>query len=76
MRGSGTDSTLLSPAYSCEGGFGMRVLGRTGVHVSPLCLGTMMFGAWGNRDHDESIRIISLWKAKKSDVRKYVEGIR
>jgi aryl-alcohol dehydrogenase-like predicted oxidoreductase len=36
----------------------MRVLGRTGVHVSPLCLGTMMFGAWGNRDHDESIRII------------------
>ena len=36
----------------------MRVLGRTGMHVSPLCLGTMMFGTWGNRDHDESIRII------------------
>lgn len=36
----------------------MRVLGRTGVHVSPLCLGAMMFGSWGNRDHDESIRII------------------
>jgi aryl-alcohol dehydrogenase-like predicted oxidoreductase len=36
----------------------MRALGRTGVHVSPLCLGAMMFGAWGNRDHDESIRII------------------
>ena len=36
----------------------MRILGRTGVQVSPLCLGTMMFGAWGNRDHDESIRII------------------
>jgi aryl-alcohol dehydrogenase-like predicted oxidoreductase len=35
-----------------------RLLGRTGVQVSPLCLGTMMFGAWGNRDHDESIRII------------------
>jgi aryl-alcohol dehydrogenase-like predicted oxidoreductase len=35
-----------------------RVLGRTGVQVSPLCLGAMMFGAWGNRDHDESIRII------------------
>jgi aryl-alcohol dehydrogenase-like predicted oxidoreductase len=35
-----------------------RILGRTGVSVSKLCLGTMMFGAWGNRDHDESIRII------------------
>jgi aryl-alcohol dehydrogenase-like predicted oxidoreductase len=35
-----------------------RPLGRTGVQVSPLCLGAMMFGAWGNPDHDESIRII------------------
>ena len=35
-----------------------RQLGRTGVQVSPLCLGAMMFGAWGNPDHDESIRII------------------
>src|ERR687883_589780 len=35
-----------------------RPLGRTGVQVSPLCLGTMMFGAWGNSDHDDSIRII------------------
>ena len=35
-----------------------RQLGRTGVSVSPLCLGAMMFGAWGNPDHDESIRII------------------
>jgi aryl-alcohol dehydrogenase-like predicted oxidoreductase len=35
-----------------------RPLGRTGVHVSKLCLGTMMFGAWGNTDHDESVRII------------------
>jgi aryl-alcohol dehydrogenase-like predicted oxidoreductase len=35
-----------------------RLLGRTGVKVSPLCLGTMMFGAWGNRDHDESVRVI------------------
>jgi aryl-alcohol dehydrogenase-like predicted oxidoreductase len=26
--------------------------------VSPLCLGAMMFGDWGNTDHDESIRII------------------
>ena len=36
----------------------LRPLGRTGVQVSNLCLGTMMFGAWGTADHDESIRII------------------
>jgi len=35
-----------------------RTLGRTGVRVSPLCLGAMMFGAWGEPDHDESIKII------------------
>lgn len=35
-----------------------RLLGRTGVSVSKLCLGTMMFGEWGTKDHDESIRII------------------
>jgi aryl-alcohol dehydrogenase-like predicted oxidoreductase len=35
-----------------------HILGRTGVSVSKLCLGAMMFGAWGNPDHDESIRII------------------
>jgi aryl-alcohol dehydrogenase-like predicted oxidoreductase len=35
-----------------------RPLGGTGVMVSPLCLGAMMFGAWGNRDRDESVRII------------------
>jgi aryl-alcohol dehydrogenase-like predicted oxidoreductase len=35
-----------------------RQLGRTGVAVSKLCLGAMMFGAWGNPDHDDSIRII------------------
>jgi aryl-alcohol dehydrogenase-like predicted oxidoreductase len=35
-----------------------RTLGRTGVQVSPLCLGAMMFGAWGNPDHDDAVRII------------------
>ena len=35
-----------------------RMLGRTGVSVSKLCLGTMMFGDWGTKDHGESIRII------------------
>ena len=35
-----------------------RTLARTGVTVSPLCLGAMMFGSWGNTDEAESIRII------------------
>ncbi len=35
-----------------------RLLGRTGVSVSPLCLGTMMFGPWGNDDRADSIRVI------------------
>ncbi len=35
-----------------------RSLGRTGVRVSSLCLGAMMFGEWGNPDHDQSIEII------------------
>ena len=36
----------------------MRTLGGTGIKVSPYCLGAMMFGAWGNPDHDDSTRII------------------
>ena len=36
----------------------LRAFGRTGVEVSPLCLGAMMFGARGNPDHDDSIRIV------------------
>ena len=35
-----------------------RPLGRTGIQVTPYCLGAMMFGQWGNPDHDDSIRII------------------
>ncbi len=35
-----------------------RPLGTTGVKVSPLCLGAMMLGAWGNPDHDDGVRII------------------
>ncbi|MFZ0091952.1 MAG: aldo/keto reductase [Solirubrobacteraceae bacterium] len=35
-----------------------RTLGTTGTKVTPLCLGAMMFGDWGNQDHDDSIRII------------------
>ena len=36
----------------------MRTLGRTGMRVSPLCLGAMMFGTWGNAEHDECVRIV------------------
>lgn len=35
-----------------------RTLGATGIRVSPLCLGAMMFGAVGNPDHDEGVRIV------------------
>ncbi|MFI0482611.1 aldo/keto reductase [Actinomadura sp. 9N215] len=35
-----------------------RTLGRTGIKVSPYCLGAMMFGAAGNPDHDDSVRIV------------------
>lgn len=35
-----------------------RTLGRTGIDVSTYCLGTMMFGAVGNPDHEQSAQII------------------
>jgi aryl-alcohol dehydrogenase-like predicted oxidoreductase len=35
-----------------------RLFGRTGVKVSPLCLGAMMFGPLGNPDHADAVRII------------------
>jgi aryl-alcohol dehydrogenase-like predicted oxidoreductase len=35
-----------------------RPLGQTGISVSQLCLGAMMFGAFGNTDHDDCVRII------------------
>ncbi len=37
---------------------GYRALGRTGMRVSSLCLGNMMFGEWGNADHDACVRIV------------------
>jgi aryl-alcohol dehydrogenase-like predicted oxidoreductase len=36
----------------------MRTLGTTGIQVSELCLGAMMFGAWGNPDHEDSVRVV------------------
>ena len=35
-----------------------RTLGRTGIQVSPYALGAMMFGAMGNPDHDEAVRMV------------------
>jgi aryl-alcohol dehydrogenase-like predicted oxidoreductase len=35
-----------------------RTLGRTGIKVSVQCLGAMMFGMWGNPDHDDCVRMI------------------
>jgi aryl-alcohol dehydrogenase-like predicted oxidoreductase len=35
-----------------------RVLGGTGIRVSTHCLGTMMFGGWGNSDVDECVRVV------------------
>jgi aryl-alcohol dehydrogenase (NADP+) len=35
-----------------------RTPGRTGIQVSAYALGAMMFGASGNPDHDDSVRII------------------
>src|ERR1700734_1377125 len=46
------------PAKDTETGMQNRILGRTGVSVSPLCLGAMMFGPWGNKDEADSVRVI------------------
>jgi len=35
-----------------------RTLGRTGIKVSPYCLGAMMFGALGNPDHGDCAKIV------------------
>ena len=35
-----------------------RRLGRSGLEVSPIALGTMMFGAWGNTDEAECRRMV------------------
>src|SRR5664279_850432 len=49
---------LQSRRWNKEPPMEQRILGRTGVSVSKLCLGAMMFGEWGTKDHGESIRII------------------
>ena len=37
-----------------------RTLGGTGFRVSTHCLGTMMFGAWGNPDRDAAVRAVNM----------------
>ncbi|GLH99957.1 aldo/keto reductase [Phytohabitans aurantiacus] len=37
----------------------LRTLGRTGMRVSPFCLGAMMFGAWGGSDYDDAAPVIN-----------------
>jgi aryl-alcohol dehydrogenase-like predicted oxidoreductase len=37
-----------------------RRLGRSGIEVSPIALGTMMFGAWGNTDEAECRRMVDV----------------
>ncbi|GAA1152325.1 aldo/keto reductase [Kribbella jejuensis] len=36
-----------------------RILGATGMSVSEFALGAMMFGAMGNPDHEDAVRIIN-----------------
>jgi aryl-alcohol dehydrogenase-like predicted oxidoreductase len=50
----------LVPAFTDlrEAGMEYRTLGSTGVSVSTHCLGAMMFGAWGNTDVEDCVRII------------------
>jgi aryl-alcohol dehydrogenase-like predicted oxidoreductase len=50
--------TLGLISESEEAAMEYRTLGHTGVQVSALCLGAMMFGSWGNPDHDDSLAII------------------
>src|SRR4051812_47997300 len=61
-RVTGKQSELRNWLGRCRAGIppvmDYRGLGRTGMQVSPLCLGAMMFGEWGEPDHDTSIRII------------------
>ena len=37
----------------------MRVLGGTGIKVSPYCFGAMNFGNWANTDREDAVRIIN-----------------
>jgi hypothetical protein len=51
----------------------MKTLGRTGMKVSRLCLGNMMFGSIGNPDHDDCVKIIQLVRVKSSREKHWLE---
>src|ERR1044072_1479229 len=61
------DPPLCEPAGGQRHGVGWetrasvhyRILGGTGIEVSQLCLGSMMFGAWGNTDEAECHRMVA-----------------
>src|SRR6201996_5563464 len=53
-QGGGADNQLANKEKTMQ----YRTLGRTGIKVSPYCLGAMMFGGIANADHDECVRII------------------
>src|SRR6201996_7427539 len=53
-QGDGADNQLANKEKTMQ----YRSLGRTGIKVSPYCLGAMMFGGIANSDHDDCIRII------------------
>ena len=48
-----------------------RILGDTGISVSEFALGAMMFGAMGNPDHDESVRIIHACPRRRNQRRRH-----
>ena len=52
------DATVATGGKTQENAMQYRTLGRTGIKVTPYCLGAMMFGSIANADHDECIRII------------------
>lgn len=39
---------------------GRRTLGSSGIEVSTLALGTMMFGRWGNPERDQCVRMVDM----------------
>jgi aryl-alcohol dehydrogenase-like predicted oxidoreductase len=41
------------------------MLGRTGIEVSTFCLGTMMFGAWGDTDEATCTKMVDLALARR-----------
>jgi len=55
-----------------------RSLGRTGISVSQMCLGAMMFGAFGNRDHTtviSAVRKVESLRSHDPEVRAHLEAL-